>query len=350
MDLRTRYLGLELKHPIVASASSLTRSLDDICRLADAGASAVVMASVFEEQVVAEELREAFLLEEGAETQGEASGYFPERPDDHRGLLDAHLETLRLAAERAGVPIIASLNGASQQGWVAFARRLEQAGASAIELNVYRVPADPRETGESVEASYLEIVRAVKAQVHVPVAVKLAPYFSSPGNMALRLVEAGADGIVMFSRFYEPDIDLQSLTARSDLELSTASEARLPLTWVALLAGRLDAALAAGSGIESHEEVVKYLLVGADVVMTASSLLRHGPEHMGTLVRGLETWMTSRGFGSIGDLRGRLAVSRRHADPAAFMRAQYYEILSHCWAAPSSTAPALQARPDHRRL
>jgi dihydroorotate dehydrogenase (fumarate) len=339
MHLSTRYLGLELKHPIVASASSLTRSLDDICRLADAGAAAVVMASVFEEQVVADELREALLLEEGAETQAEASGYFPEH--DHRGLLlDSHLETLRLAAERAGVPIIASLNGASREGWVDFAERLEQPGASAIELNVYRVRADPRETGESVEASYLEIVRAVKAEVGVPVAVKLGPYFSSPGNMALRLVEAGADGIVMFNRFYEPDIDLQSLTARSDLELSTPYEARLPLMWVALLAGRLDAALAAGSGVESHEEAVKYLLVGADVVMTASSLLRHGPEHMATLVRGLETWMTSRGFGSIGDLRGRLAVSRRSADPAAFMRAQYYEILSHGWAAPSSSAAA----------
>lgn len=328
MDLTTNYLGLELPHPIIASASSLTADIDGIRRLADAGAAAIVMASVYEEQVVTEELRQFALLEQGADTQGETAGYFPELPHLDLSALGGHLETLRLASETAGVPIIASLNGASREGWIDFAAQLEQAGASAIELNVYRVPADPEETGEAVEASYIEILRAVKERVGIPVSVKLGPYFSAPGNMATKLVEAGADGLVLFSRFYEPDIDLQSLTARSDLELSTRYEVRLPLMWTALLAGRIEAALAASTGVESHEEVVKFLLVGADVVMTAASLLRHGPGHMSTLVRGLDDWIESRGFESVDALRGRLSVSRRNADPAAFMRAQYYEILN----------------------
>jgi dihydroorotate dehydrogenase (fumarate) len=268
MDLSTTYLGLELEHPIVASSSPLTSSIDGIRRLADAGAAAIVMASVYEEEVVAEELRQFHLMEQGAETQAEAASYFPEYPDTHLGVLDGHLETLRLAAERAGVPIIASLNGATHEGWIDFAAKLEQAGADAIELNVYRVPADPTETGASVEQGYLDILRAVKAQVGIPVSVKLGPYFSSPGNMALRLVEAGADGLVLFSRFYEPDIDLGSLTAKRDLQLSEPDEMRLALMWTALLSDKLDASLAASSGVDTFEEVVKFLLVGADVVMS----------------------------------------------------------------------------------
>ncbi len=328
MDLTTRFLGLELKHPIVAAATPRNAGIDDIRKLADAGAAAVVMAPVYEEQVTAEELLQVALFETGAETQAEATGYFPEHSHAHLGVLEAHLETLRLASESAGIPIIASLNGSSREGWVDIAVRLRQAGASAIELNIYRVPAQLEEAGEAVEQSYLEILRDVKAEVRLPVSVKLGPYFSSPGNMAKKLVEAGADGLALFSRFYEPDIDLASLTPTSDLELSTPYEMRLPLMWIALLAGRIDGSLAASTGVWSHEEVVKYLLVGADVVMAASSLLKHGPDHMGTLLNGLRQWMSDRGFDSIDDLRGRLAVSRRHADPAAFMRAHYYEIVT----------------------
>lgn len=327
MDMTTRYLGLELEHPIVAAASPLTANINGIRRLVDAGAAAIVMASVYEEQVFAEELRQVALLEQGAETQAETTTYFPEVPE-HRGVLEGHLETLRRASEGAGVPIIASLNGSSREGWIDFAQQLEQAGASAIELNVYRVPADPQETGHEVEQSYLDILRAVKARVKVPVAVKLGPYFSSPGNMVKQLVDTGADGLVMFSRFYEPDIDLVSLTAKSDLELSTPYDMRLPLMWTALLAGRLSVSLAANTGIWTYEEVVKYLLVGADVVMTASSLLKNGPGHLGTLLNGVKEWMASRGFSSVDQIRGRLAVGRHHADPAAFMRAQYYQILT----------------------
>ena len=331
MDLSTTYLGLELQHPIVASASPLTATIDGIRRLADAGAAAIVMASVYEEEVVAEELRQFHLMEQGAETQAEAAGYFPEYPDTHLGVLDGHLETLRLAVERAGVPIIASLNGATHEGWIDFAAKLEQAGANAIELNVYRVPADPTETGAAVEQGYLDILRAVKEQVGSPVSVKLGPYFSSPGNMALRLVEAGADGVVLFSRFYEPDIDLGSLTAKRDLQLSEPDEMRLALMWTALLSDKLDASLAASSGVDTFEEVVKFLLVGADVVMSTSALLRHGPEHVGALLGGLKAWMEGRGFASVDDLRGRLCVSRRHANPEAFLRAQYHDILTREW-------------------
>ncbi len=328
MDLTTRFLGLELKHPIVAAATPRNAGIDDIRKLADAGAAAVVMAPVYEEQVTAEELQQVILFETGAETQAEATGYFPEHSHAHLGVLEAHLETLRLASESAGIPIIASLNGSSREGWVDIAVRLRQAGASAIELNIYRVPAQLEEAGEAVEQSYLEILRDVKAEVRLPVSVRLGPYFSSPGNMAKKLIEAGADGLVLFSRFYEPDIDLASLTPTSDLELSTPYEMRLPLMWIALLAGRIDGSLAASTGVWTHAEVVKYLLVGADVVMAASSLLKHGPDHMGTLLNGLRQWMSDRGFDSIDDLRGRLAVSRRHADPAAFMRAHYYEIVT----------------------
>ena len=331
MDLSTRYLGLDLKHPIVASASPLTSDLDDIRRLADAGASAIVMASIYEEQIVAEELAQAALLEQGSETQAEAFGYFPEVPED-RGVLEARLETLRRAAERAGVPIIASLNGKSSAGWVDFARRLEQAGASAIELNIYRVPADQAESSAALEDSYAEIVRAVKMAVTVPVAVKIAPFFSSPGNMAMKLVQAGADGLVLFNRFYEPDIDLASLKPQPDLQLSTPYDIRLPLMWIALLSRRLNASIAATTGVWTRDEVVKYLLVGADVVMTTSALLEHGPNHLTTLVDGLRDWMDTSGFESVAAFKGRLAAGQRPADAADFMRAQYHEILATSYA------------------
>lgn len=331
MDLTTNYLGLDLKHPIVASASPLTADIDGIRRLADAGAAAIVMASIYEEQVIEDELRQFDLTMVGAESQGEAAGYFPELPDSDPGVLSGRLETLRRAAEGAGVPIVASLNGTTREGWVDIAAQLEQAGASAIEIDSYRVPVDPLESGASVEAGHVDILSAIKERVDIPVSVKLAPYFSSPGNMAVQLVQAGADGLVMFSRFFGPDIDLASLTATTDFESDTPSRMRLPLLWTALLAGNVESAIAASGGIESHEDVVKFLLVGADVAMTASSLLRHGPDHMRTLVSGLEEWMASRGFDSIDEVRGRLSVARRLTDPAAFIRTQYYETLTEEW-------------------
>lgn len=297
MDLSTRYLGLELKHPIVASASPLTADIDGICRLLDAGAAAVVMASVFEEQVAADS-----------------------------GVLEEGLATLRQASERGDVPIIASLNGETRAGWVSFAKQLEDAGASAIELDLYRVP-DPNETGQVLERRYVDILRAVKAEVQIPVAVKLSPYFSSPGNMAKQLAAAGADGLVLFNRFYEGDIDLASMLVKPDFQLSTPYDIRLPLMWISLLSGKLATSLAATSGVWTYKEVVKYLMVGADAVMTTSALLKNGPQHIGTLVSGLRECMESRGFGSVGDFKGRFAAAHL-ADPSAFMHAHYSDILT----------------------
>ncbi|MDX2318528.1 MAG: dihydroorotate dehydrogenase-like protein, partial [Hyphomicrobiaceae bacterium] len=233
----------------------------------------------------------------------------------------------RQASERGDVPIIASLNGETRARWVDFAKQLEEAGASAIELDLYRVPADPNETGQALEQSYVDILRAVKAKVQVPVAVKLSPYFSSPGNMAKQLVEAGADGLVLFNRFYEGDIDLASLLVKPDFQLSTPYDIQLPLMWISLLSGRLDTSLAATSGVWTYREVAKYLMVGADAVMTTSALLKNGPQHIGTLVSGLREWMESRGFGSIGDFKGRFAAAHL-ADPSAFMHAHYSDILT----------------------
>ncbi len=327
MKLATRYLGLALDHPIVASASPLSRDFDGIRRLEDAGAAAVVTPSVYEEEIEAEDAAYRQLVEHGSWTQPEApDGYFPQVAPFRAGGLEARLETLRRAAGACAIPVIASLNGSTPQGWTEFARDLEEAGAAALELNLYRVPTDLHETGAAVEARWVDTVRAVTASVRIPVAVKLGPWLSSPGHHALEIAAAGARGLVLFNRFYQPDIDLATLMPKPSLELSTPYEMRQALLWIFLLAGRVDASLAATSGVETGEEVVKYLLAGADVVMTASSLLRHGPSHLGALRRGLEGWMESRGFDDIGELRGRLAGSvTRNED---IVRAQYIEVLT----------------------
>ncbi len=327
MDLKTTYLGLELSHPVVASASPQSSTLEGVLRLADAGAAAVVMASIYEEQIRAEELAVAALSEQGNDSQPEATSYFPAMADAP-GVLEARLETLRKSAERAGVPVIASLNGVSTGGWVEFARDLQQAGAAAIELNIYAVPANPYEPSADVEHRYLEIVRQVTAAVSLPVAVKLSPFFSSPANMINQVIVAGASGVVLFNRFYEPDIDLSTLQAQPDLQLSTAYDIRLPLTWIGLISHGFGGSIAATSGVQSRDEVVKYLLAGADVTMATSSLLRHGPEHIKTLVDGLRDWMEERGFSSVAALRGRSAAGLSPAHAEGFLRAQYHTILT----------------------
>ncbi|MBB2205297.1 dihydroorotate dehydrogenase-like protein [Gluconacetobacter takamatsuzukensis] len=326
MDLRTTYLGLELKHPIVASASPLTAELDGILRLADAGAAAIVLSSIFEEQIVAEELAEATITDMGTDCQPEAAGYLPPAPGGN--VLDGRLETLRRAVERAGVPIIASLNGCSANGWVDFARKLAQAGASAIELNIYRVPADTTESGAWVEESSLEILRRVKAAVHVPVSVKMAPFFSSPGHMAVKFAEAGADGLVLFNRFYGPDVDLTALTARDDLHLSSPYDIRLPLMWVGLLSRQVPISIGASTGVWSGGDVVKYLLAGADAVMTTSALLRNGPGFLATMLADLRGWMERKGHDSVESFKGQLAAGDEPDQAAQFLRAQYRTILT----------------------
>ena len=327
MSLATRYLGLQLAHPIVAAASPLTATLDGMRRLEDAGAAAVVMASLYEEQIRAEDTAYALYTEHGSNSQPEAGSYFPELPDYDSGV-SGHLETLQRASEALEIPVIASLNGTTAEGWVGHARALEQAGAAAIELNVYSIPVDLAVSGAEVERQYLEIVRQVRSSVRIPVSVKLAPYFTSLPHMAAELVRAGADGLVLFNRYYAPDIDLLTLRVTRSLPLSTAAELPLSLVWIALLSRRLGGcSLAASRGVETDVEVVKYLLVGADVVTTASALLRRGPQHLAAMREGLERWLGENGFDSVDAIRGlKDATHVEHVD--TLLRAQYVAALT----------------------
>jgi dihydroorotate dehydrogenase (fumarate) len=322
-DMSTTHLGLALRNPLIASASPLTADLGNIRALEDAGAAAVVLPSVFEEQIEQETAEHEAALWAGAESVAEASSFLP--AISWRSGPGLVLETIRRAREAVDIPVIASLNGTTAAGWLDYATALEQAGASAIELNVYFVPADPSLTGGDVEAHYLDVLRAVKRVVRVPVAMKLGPYFSAPGDMVRTLDAAGADGFVLFNRFYQPDIDLVTLRVQRDLVLSTPAEIRLPLLWIGVLAGSLRGSLAASTGVESVDEVVKYLLVGADAVMTTSALLRHGVGHMATLVDGLAAWLDARGA-NLADIKASMSRARLR-DPGAYERANYIRIL-----------------------
>ncbi len=326
MSLATRYLGLQLAHPIVAAASPLTATVDGMRRLEDAGAAAVVMASLYEEQIRAEDTAYARYTEHGSNSQPETTSYFPELPDYDSGV-SGHLETLRCAAASLDIPVIASLNGTTAEGWIGHARALEQAGAAAIELNVYSVPIDPAVSGADVERQTLEVVREVASIVRVPVSVKLMPYFSSMPHMAAELVRAGAGGLVLFNRFYAPDIDLTTLEVTRSLPLSSAAELPLSLVWIALLSRRVPCSLAASRGVETEVEVIKYLLAGADVVTTASALLRYGPEYIGTLRDGVSRWLDANRFDSVEAIRGlKDATHAEHVD--ALFRAQYVAALT----------------------
>jgi dihydroorotate dehydrogenase (fumarate) len=325
MDLRTEYLGLELSHPIVASPSPLTAELDGILRLEEAGAAAVVMPSLFEEQLRKESEAIERLMAAGEQSFPEAMSYFPEIAGRHGGL-DRYLDVLRRASEAADIPIIASINGITGDGWVGYATGLEQAGASAIELNIYYIPADLAESGRDVEERYLEVVRAVKAAVSIPVSVKLGPCFSAIGQMAREIFWAGADGLVLFNRFYQPDFDIDKLEIARTLDLSVPAEIRLGLLWLAVLYGRVGGSLAASTGVETYREVVKYLMAGADVVMTTASLLRHGPEYLARLREGLSDWLLEHDYNSLEDVRGCMSLDRV-PDASAYERANYIRIL-----------------------
>ncbi len=325
MKLDTTYLGLGLKHPIIASAGPISQSLDGIKKLEDGNAAAIVMFSLFEEQIRADNDITDKMLAAGTESFGESLSYFPETTERDAGP-DDYLALLRKAVEATDVPIIASLNGVTNEGWVDYARLLQDAGAAALELNVYYIPADLETMGADVEQRYVEVLSAVKSAVTIPVAIKLGPYFSAFGSMARILVDAGADGLVLFNRFYQPDFDLDRMEVAPNLELSEPNEIRLPLLWIAVLAGRIDASIAATTGVRTAEQVVKYLLAGADVVMTTSSLLRNGPRHMADLVRGLAQWMADKGYDDLDQLRGAMS-QRQMADPAAFERANYIKVL-----------------------
>jgi dihydroorotate dehydrogenase (fumarate) len=307
MELATRYLGLELRNPLLAGASPLSHSVAGVRRLADAGVGAVVLYSLFEEEIRREAERNARLAEQHSESFAESLSYFPATARRDHGA-NRYLGLLESTATAVDVPVIGSLNGATPGGWERYARSMQDAGAAAIELNIYYLPGDAHVDGREVERRHLDVLARVRGAVSVPIAVKLSPFFSSIPQMAHALDEAGADGLVLFNRLLQPDIDCERLTAAPEVVLSTAAEIRVPLTWIALLSGRLQASLAATTGVESPTEVIKYLLAGADVVQTASALLRHGPEHAQVLLDGLRTWMRRKGFTAVDDFRGMLAV------------------------------------------
>ena len=324
-DLTTKYLGLALHSPLVASSSPLTGSLDGLRRLEDAGAAAVVLPSLFEEEIVFESSELDRLLETGAETFGEAQSYFPELDDYNTGP-DRYLELIASAKRTMGIPVIASLNGTSPGGWLEHAKLIEEAGADALELNIFLVAADPDTTAENVEASHCELVRSVRRDVRIPLAVKIGPYFSAFAHTARALVEAGADGLVLFNRFYQPDLDLVSLEVSPRITFSTSEELRLPLRWIGILHGQISASLAATSGVHTAVDVLKVLLAGADVAMMASALLERGPRQISRLERDIVEWMEEREYASVRQLRG--SVSRRAVpDPSAFERGNFMKAL-----------------------
>ena len=321
VDLSTTYLGLVLRSPLVASASPLSRDVENICRLEEAGASAVVLYSLFEEQLRQEEADLDYHLSAGTDSFAESLTYFPQPSEFHTGP-DGYLEHIRKAKSAVKIPIIASLNGSTLGGWTKFAAEIERAGADAIECNIYHIPTDPKLTSADVEKSYLDIVRAVKSTVTIPVAVKVSPFFSNFANMAQRLDEAGADGLVLFNRFYQPDIDLEELEIRPNVLLSSQQALRLPLTWIGILYGRVKASLAGTSGVHTSEDVVKLLMVGANVTMLCSSLMRHGINHLRHLDRELREWMEEHEYESVQQMQGSMS-QQRCPDPGAFERAQY---------------------------
>lgn len=318
-------MGLKLNSPIVVSACTLSEKLDNILKMEDSGAGAVVMFSLFEEQIRREEAQFEGVLNTTSNAFAEAADFFPDLDDFNVGV-DEYMEHLRKAKERTRIPIIGSLNGITNEGWIDYSRQMEQAGADAIEVNIFFIPADIHLSSSAVEHRYLNIIEAIKNSVKIPVAVKLNPYFSATGNMALRMQDAGADALVLFNRFYQPDFDINQLTIINDLHYSVATEIRLPLLWIALLYQKVKLSLAATTGVQSVVEVVKYLLAGADAVMTASTLYKNGIGYLNDMNRDLDNWMNMMGFENLAAFKGSMS-QQNVSDPTAFERANYIKIL-----------------------
>ena len=325
MDLSTQYLGLKLKNPLVASASPLSESIDNYRRLEDAGIAAVVNYSLFEEQITRETMELNYHLTTGTESFAESLTYFPE-PEDFVLGPEEYLKHIARAKEAVGIPVIGSLNGCSPGGWTKYARLIEEAGADAVELNIYFLSTNPEITGEQIEKRYIEILQLVKSQVKIPVAVKLSPFFSSFANMAKRLDEAGADGFVLFNRFFQPDIDLEQLEVAPNMQLSTPYDLRLPLRWIAVLYGKVDASLAATRGVHDATDALKMLMVGADVSMVCSTLLKNGIGYARKILDEIKEWMERNEYESIKQMRGSMS-QKACANPEAFERANYMKVL-----------------------
>ncbi len=325
MNTQTTYMGLTLNSPIVVSACTLSEQTDNIVMMEDNGAGAVVLFSLFEEEIRKDEARLKTVLEETTNSSAEAMDFFPDLEDYNPGT-DGYLEQIRKAKERVKIPIIASLNGITNEGWVNYSKMIEQAGADAIEVNVFFIPGDIQMTSWIVEQRYLYIINAIKKSVKIPVSVKLNPYFSAMGNMAMRIKDSGADGLVLFNRFYQPDFDINDLVIKTDLKYSESNEIRLPLLWIAMLYGKIKMSMAATTGVQSATEVIKYLLAGADVAMTASSLYKNGIPYLKTMNKDLQEWMQKKGFESIASFKGVMS-QQNIADPTAYERANYIKII-----------------------
>jgi dihydroorotate dehydrogenase (fumarate) len=325
MKRQTSYMGLTLNSPIIVSACTLSEQTDNILRMEDYGAGAVVLFSLFEEQIRKEEAKFKATLAGTTNSFAEAADFFPGLDDFNVGI-DEYLNNIRKAKSRVNIPIIGSLNGITNEGWIEYSKLMEEAGADAIEVNIFFIPGDMQMSSSEVEHRYLNIIHSIKQSVKVPVAVKLNPYFSAIGNMSMRMKNAGANALVLFNRFYQPDFNIEELSITTDLHYSESNEIRLPLLWIALLYGKLNLSLAATTGVQSATEVIKYLLAGADVVMTASSLYKNGIPYLNTMNKDLESWMQRMGFDSIESFRG--IMSQRHiSDPTAFERSNYIKIL-----------------------
>ncbi|MEZ5420012.1 MAG: dihydroorotate dehydrogenase-like protein [Vicinamibacterales bacterium] len=325
MDLSTTYLGLTLAHPLITGASPLVDDLDTVRRLEDAGAAAITMHSLFEEQIAAERDATWQHLDRHQDGHAEATSYFP-RSDEYRLGPDQYLEQIRRIKAAVGVPVIASLNGTTGRGWTEYATAMQAAGADAVELNVYLVATDPRLAGDAIEQRVVDAVTLVRTAVTIPVAVKLSPFFSSIAHLAHRLEVAGADGLVLFNRFYQPDIDIEALDVVSQLRLSDSSELLLRLRWLAILAGRLGTSLACSGGVHTAPDAIKAIMAGADAVQLVSVLLHDGPERLATLRHDLEQWLTEHDYESVAQMRGSMSLDRC-PDPAAFERGNYVKLL-----------------------
>ncbi len=325
MDLSTSYMGLKLKSPIVVSACTLSEEVSNIVQMEDAGAGAVVLFSLFEEQLKKEAEQYETIVRTTSNLFAEASDFFPNLDEYHKGS-EQYLENIRMAKEKVNIPIIASLNGITNEGWVSYSRQMEEAGADGLEINIFYIPGDVQISSSAVEHRYLNIIDEIKNTVKIPVAVKLNPYFSAMANMAKRLHEYGADGLVLFNRFYQPDFDINNLKLQHNLQYSESNEIRLPLLWIALLYGRVPVSLAATTGVQSSIEVIKYILAGADIAMTASALYKNGIGYLKTMNKELEAWMMAKEFESVDAFKG--VMSQQHiADPTAYERANYIKIL-----------------------
>ncbi len=326
MKIQTKYMGLNLNSPIIVSACTLSNQLDNIKKMEDNGAGAVVLFSLFEEQIKKEELKIKSIISATTDSFAEALDYFPDLEEYNMGT-DEYLENIRQAKESVSIPIIGSLNGISADGWINYSKKMEEAGADAIEVNIFFIPGDISVSSAEVEQRYLNIIQSVKKTISIPLAVKINPYFSSTGNMCLRMQEAGADALVLFNRFYQPDFDINELLIKTDLNYSDPSEIRLPLSWLGILYGKLQLSLAATTGVQSASEVIKYLLAGADAVMTASTLYKNGIPYLRMMNKELEDWMDLMGFESIESFKG-LMSQKNIPDPTAYERANYIKLIS----------------------